>query len=131
MEVATDINADLYARLKVPSRDHVKRVIALVGSSRGGTSHLFQLLQRSHQLLTPRAEDVPFAKMHLPGTGNDDGPKDWHVQPDAARKWWSALACDLGVGEASFAGDWDTYPMELATRIAMQWPLDAHDVLEV
>lgn len=132
MEVATDIHARLHQRLKVPPRSHIKKVVLLVGSSRGGTSHLFHLLQRSMQLLTPRAEELPFTKLYLPGTGSSDKTRDWNVAPEQADVWWDHLGCDVGVGEPGWAGDWETYPEELAVRLPMQWPqLDVEDVLKV
>src|SRR4051812_10490482 len=130
MAVATDIHARLHQRLKVPPRTHIQKVVLLVGSSRGGTSHLFHLLQRSMELLTPRAEELPFTKLYLPGTGTSDSPRDWSVSPEQADSWWEHLGCDVGVGEPGWAGDWEPYPDELAMRLPMQWPhLTSEDVL--
>ncbi|AUG80538.1 hypothetical protein CFP65_5857 [Kitasatospora sp. MMS16-BH015] len=102
----------------------VTRVVAIAGSSRGGTSLLHQLLTDRPDTLSIAGEHTAIYKLNRLDRRRSDGSDglDPEAEFDHARISRDFVA-RLGVGarhqESQLAG----YPLQMARRLAVQWPL--------
>ncbi len=114
----------------------VGEVVVIASSSRGGSSMVAEMLRESPSLLHLTAEFNPFLRLAgldhpASGTGSDRLTAD-HVAslaPDVLRMLGDELARDAGC--AVDRVDDETYALDLAWRLAVQWPVLSFDPVRV
>lgn len=115
-------------------RARLRDVVVIASSSRGGSSMLAELLRRTPQLLHFRAEVNPFfvlSGLSYPSSDTDsDMLGERHASSNAVDMLDRYFASDIG-WSASDDESLRRFPLDLACRVAMQWPdisFDPHEI---
>jgi hypothetical protein len=107
-----------------PGRDcepEFRDVVAVVSSSRGGSSLLFDLLRSTGAFLCLEGEHSTLYKLHGLGLPPDPDSDDGSISPDGdAPGFLASLAADVTV--TSWAGDTGGYATRVVRALAQQWP---------
>src|ERR1700692_1877765 len=113
------------AAFSAPGRDwepEFRDVVAIVSSSRGGSSLLFDLLRTTGAFLCLEGEHSMLYKLHGLGPPPDPDSDDGCISPDGdAAGFLSSLAADLTVSSSSVRGI-DDYVTRAVRALAQQWP---------
>jgi hypothetical protein len=108
-----------------PARDwepKFRDVVAIVSSSRSGSSLLFDLLRTTGAFLCLEGEHSTLYKLHGLGLPPDPGSDDGCISPDGDTPGFlSSLAADLTVSSSSACGTED-YVTRVVRALAQQWP---------
>jgi hypothetical protein len=112
-------------------RRHLRQVVVLASSSRGGSSVMAEILRNSHHLLHFRAEVNPFLLLsgHSPPESGHDCDRLGVEDLREVSTLEHLLAHDLGRHATTLSSPSDiaSFSQEIHWRLSLQWPLERFD----
>jgi hypothetical protein len=110
-----------------PRREDIKNIVVILGSSRSGSSFLFNQLSRLENIISPQGEETPFYRLEDIGwirtLQDSDELAPENVSEAQLDGVFYNLACDATVPRSLTQADsLDLYLQRNTRRLGFQWP---------